>query len=138
MNTAIVSGGPAAGNVGVGFAVPINTIRELLPELRRWLNHARTYRRADRITPVTRDLAEPLGLEDTRGPSDGRTGCLPAASRVRAAVIYSLVQSCALVDVPAFDYLKDILLGVAIHPQRLIDQLTPKGWAASFRQSTAA
>ena len=36
----------------------------------------------------------------------------------RAALLYSLVQSCPLVDVPPFDYLKDVLLRVATHPQR--------------------
>jgi len=41
------------------------------------------------------------------------------------------VQSCKLVDVPPFDYLKDVLMRVATHPQRLIGQLTPKGWASS-------
>src|SRR5216684_3881589 len=39
----------------------------------------------------------------------------------RAALLYSLVQSCKLVDVSPFDYLKDILLRIATHPQRLVD-----------------
>jgi transposase len=50
----------------------------------------------------------------------------------RAALLYSLVQSCKLVDVPPFDYLRDVLLRVATHPQRLLGQLTPKGWARTF------
>jgi transposase len=56
----------------------------------------------------------------------------------RAALLYSLVQSCALVDVPPFEYLKDVLLRTATHPQRLIGQLTPKGWAETFRRQAAA
>jgi transposase len=56
----------------------------------------------------------------------------------RAAVLYSLVQSCKLIDVPPFDYFKDVLLRVATHSQRLISELTPKGWATSFRRSAAA
>ena len=56
----------------------------------------------------------------------------------RAALLYSLVQSCALAGVPPFDYLKDVLLRVATHPQRLISQLTPKGWAETFRAAVAA
>lgn len=56
----------------------------------------------------------------------------------RAALLYSLVQSCALVDVPPFEYLKDVLLRVATHPQRLIGQLTPTGWAETFRRQVAA
>lgn len=56
----------------------------------------------------------------------------------RAALLYSLVQSCKLIDLPPFDYLKDVLLRVATHPHRLISQLTPKGWAATFRRQAAA
>ncbi|MGH6950454.1 MAG: IS66 family transposase [Vitreimonas sp.] len=56
----------------------------------------------------------------------------------RAALLYSLVQSCKLVDVPPFAYLKDVLLRVATHPQRLIHQLTPHGWAATFGPRAAA
>jgi transposase len=50
----------------------------------------------------------------------------------RAALLYSLVQSCKLIDIPPFAYLKDVLLRVATHPHRLIHQLTPHGWAAIF------
>jgi hypothetical protein len=56
----------------------------------------------------------------------------------RAALLYSLVQSCKLVDVPPFDYLKDVLLRVATHPHRLIGQLTPKRWAETFGNRVAA
>ena len=56
----------------------------------------------------------------------------------RAALLYSLVQSCKLVDVSPFDYLKDVLLRVATHPQRLIGQLTPKGWADTFPRQPVA
>jgi transposase len=52
----------------------------------------------------------------------------------RAALLYSLVQSCKLIDVPPFDNLKDVLLRVATHPQRLIGQLTPKAWAETFHR----
>ena len=50
----------------------------------------------------------------------------------RAALLYSLVQSCKLVDVPPFAYLKDVLLRLATHPHRHIAELTPKGWAQTF------
>ena len=50
----------------------------------------------------------------------------------RAALLYSLVQSCKLIDVPPFAYLKDVLLRVATHPHRLIAQLTPRGWTQTF------
>ena len=34
INTAIISGSQQSGNVGIGFAIPINVVRELLPQLR--------------------------------------------------------------------------------------------------------
>lgn len=56
----------------------------------------------------------------------------------RAALLYSLVQSCALARVPPFEYLKDVLLRVATHPHRLIAQLTPQGWVETFSRHRAA
>ncbi|HUF47812.1 MAG TPA: IS66 family transposase, partial [Vicinamibacterales bacterium] len=52
----------------------------------------------------------------------------------RAALLYSLVQSCTLADGPPFEYLRDVLLRVATHPQSQIAQLTPHGWAETFGQ----
>jgi transposase len=56
----------------------------------------------------------------------------------RAALLYSLVQSCKLIDVSPFLYLKDVLLRVATHPHRLLNQLTPRGWARTFGPSASA
>jgi serine protease Do len=64
MNTAILSGG-TAGNVGVGFAMPIDLIEEILPELRR--GSVTRGRMGAEISPVTRDLVEPLGLDAAKG-----------------------------------------------------------------------
>jgi transposase len=76
-----------------------------------------------------------------RGVAIGRKNWLFAGSfegAQRAALLYSLVQSCMLIDVSPFDYLKDVLLRVATHPHRLIGELTPHGWAVSFGQGMAA
>src|SRR5579862_8730271 len=35
INTAIISNDRASGNIGIGFAVPINTVRDILPQLRQ-------------------------------------------------------------------------------------------------------
>jgi hypothetical protein len=43
-----------------------------------------------------------------------------------------------LIDVAPFPYLKDVLLRIATHPQRLVDQLTPSGWAKTFRPQATA
>jgi transposase len=56
----------------------------------------------------------------------------------RAALLYSLVQSCGLAGVPPFEFLKDVLLRVATHPHRLIGELTPKAWAETFRYKAVA
>jgi len=76
-----------------------------------------------------------------RAVAIGRKNWLFAGSfdgATRAALLYSLVQSCALIDLSPFDYLKDVLLRVATHPQRLIAQLTPRGWAETFYGQAAA
>lgn len=64
INTAIFS--RSGGNIGIGFAIPINLAKELLPDLqskgkvtRGWLG---VY-----IQKVTPDIAESLGLEESRG-----------------------------------------------------------------------
>lgn len=76
-----------------------------------------------------------------RGVAIGRKNWLFAGSfegATRAALLYSLVQSCTLIEVSPFDYLKDVLVRVATHPHRLIGELTPRGWAATFAQRAAA
>ena len=65
INTAILSPGPSAGNVGIGFAVPINVVRDLLPQL-----HAGKVTRGRlgvQITPVPKEAVSALGLETQRG-----------------------------------------------------------------------
>jgi serine protease Do len=64
MNTAILS--RTGGNNGIGFAIPINLIKVLLPELeskgkvtRGWLGVT--------IQPVTPEIAASMGLENARG-----------------------------------------------------------------------
>jgi transposase len=88
-----------------------------------------------------------LGIDNNRAENQlrvvalGRKNWLFAGSfegARRTALLYSLVQSCKLIDIPPIDYLKDVLLRVATHPQRLIGQLTPKGWADAFRRDVAA
>jgi hypothetical protein len=56
----------------------------------------------------------------------------------RAALLYSIVQSCKRASVAPFPYLKDVLLRLATHPHRLIDQLTPRRWAEIFGRQLSA
>ena len=55
----------------------------------------------------------------------------------RAAVLYSLMQSCRLVEVDPFLYIRDVLLRVATHPQSRIAELTPKSWSRTLGGSRA-
>ena len=45
INTAIISNERASGNIGIGFAVPINSVRDILPQLRVGQDRARPHRR---------------------------------------------------------------------------------------------
>jgi serine protease Do len=64
MNTAIFS--PSGGSVGIGFAIPTETIQRVVAQLetghevvRGWLGV--------QIQPVTPDIADSLGMKDARG-----------------------------------------------------------------------
>jgi hypothetical protein len=64
----------------------------------------------------------------------GRENWLFAGSfdgATRAALLYSLVQSCTLIRVSPLTCLKDVLLRIATHPHQRLDQLTPWRWAAT-------
>ena len=69
-----------------------------------------------------------------RGVAVGRKNWLFAGRMAgvhRAAVLYSLVQTCQLAKVEPFAYLRDVLLRLATHPQARIAELTPAAWAAA-------
>jgi serine protease Do len=65
MNTAIISNGTAEGNIGIGFAVPINTLRELLPQLHT--GKVVRGRIGVSITAVPIDGYEDFGLKSRAG-----------------------------------------------------------------------
>ena len=65
INSAIISGGQQSGNVGIGFAIPINVVRELLPQL-----HAGKVTRGRigvGIGGVPADAVDEFGLKDRNG-----------------------------------------------------------------------
>jgi serine protease Do len=65
MNTAIISNGRAEGNLGIGFAVPINTIRTLLPQLHS--GKVIRGRIGVQISAVPREGFEEFGLQSRTG-----------------------------------------------------------------------
>jgi serine protease Do len=67
MNTAIYTDAQRAANIGIGFATPINTIRELLPQLRSGKISRGVIGVSIRPDPITKDMAQAFGLPNTNG-----------------------------------------------------------------------
>ena len=65
INTAIISNGQSEGNIGIGFAVPINTVRELLPQLRE--GKVIRGRIGVSVAAVPRESFEEFGLRSRTG-----------------------------------------------------------------------
>src|SRR5437899_1918902 len=65
MNTMIISGSRSEGNLGIGFAVPSNTIRDLLPQLRT--GKVTRGRIGVSVTPVPREDFQEFGLKSRVG-----------------------------------------------------------------------
>jgi serine protease Do len=64
VNTAIYS--PSGGNVGIGFAIPAETVADIVEQLRTTGRVERGWLGVQ-IQPVTEGVADSLGLEDTAG-----------------------------------------------------------------------
>ena len=64
INTAIFS--RSGGNIGIGFAIPVNLVKELLPQLRGKGKVTRGYLGV-LIQKVTPEIAESLGMDKGRG-----------------------------------------------------------------------
>ncbi|HEY7290870.1 MAG TPA: trypsin-like peptidase domain-containing protein [Vicinamibacterales bacterium] len=65
INTAIITNARSEGNIGIGFAVPINTVRDLLPQLRQ--GKVIRGRIGVTVTQVPREGYEDLGLKARGG-----------------------------------------------------------------------
>jgi serine protease Do len=66
MNTAIFTDQRSA-NIGIGFATPINTVRDLLPQLRSGKITRGVIKVGLEPFPLTREVAQGLGLPNTNG-----------------------------------------------------------------------
>ena len=64
VNTAIYTDS-RQGNLGIGFAMPINVVRELLPQLRT--GKITRGRIGVEVSPITREYTEALGVKNTEG-----------------------------------------------------------------------
>jgi serine protease Do len=66
INAAILSG-ESGGNIGIGFAVPINTVKALLPQLRGGKVHRGRLGVQIQNMPITEEEAKDLGLPKPEG-----------------------------------------------------------------------
>jgi serine protease Do len=67
INTAILAGEGAGGNIGIGFAVPINTVKSLLPQLRTGKVHRGRLGVQIQNMQITDEEAKGLGLPKPEG-----------------------------------------------------------------------
>ena len=65
INTAIIADGRQSGNIGIGFAIPINTVRELLPQLRT--GKITRGRIGIGVEAIPREAVDEFGLKDREG-----------------------------------------------------------------------
>ena len=65
INTAIIADGRQSGNIGIGFAIPINTVRDLLPQLRT--GKITRGRIGIGVEGFSRDAVDEFGLKDRKG-----------------------------------------------------------------------
>ena len=65
INTAIYTDARQQGNIGIGFAMPINLVRELLPQLRS--GKITRGRIGVQVQPIPREAVEELGLKSREG-----------------------------------------------------------------------
>jgi Do/DeqQ family serine protease len=71
MNTAIITGGGGgfggeAGNIGIGFAVPVNLAKQVMDQIIKTGKVSRGYMGVS-LQELTPDLAQSFGLKDTHG-----------------------------------------------------------------------
>jgi serine protease Do len=82
VNTAIISNGQGQGNIGIGFAVPINAVRDLLPQL--YTGKVIRGRIGVAIGPVPREAYEDFGLKSRTGALV--SSVLPGGAADRAGI----------------------------------------------------
>jgi serine protease Do len=97
VNTAIYS--PSGGNVGIAFAIPSDTVKSVVAQLkdkgvvtRGWIGV--------QIQPVTDDIAESLGLKDARGAlvADAQKSGPAAKAGVESGDVVTTVNGATVKD----------------------------------------
>lgn len=91
VNTAIFS--PSGGSVGIGFAIPATTARQVIEELKADGNVERGWLGVQ-IQPVDQDIAESLGLNEAKGAlvSESNADTPAAKAGIRAGDVITQVN----------------------------------------------
>jgi len=79
MNTAIITDGQRQGNIGIGFAIPSNIVRDLLPQLRS--GKITRGRIGVEIKAVPREALDEFGLKNREGALVGAVSSGGAAAK---------------------------------------------------------
>ncbi|MGY2049506.1 Do family serine endopeptidase [Methylobacterium sp. JK268] len=97
VNTAIAS--PSGGNVGLAFAIPSETVQAVVDQLRTDGKVARGYLGLQ-IQPVTRDIAESLGLDKTKGAlvANAQDGTPAAKAGLKSGDVVEAVNGDPVAD----------------------------------------
>jgi transposase len=109
--------------------LPKSPLGQALQYLRNQMRYVAQYIRDGRLE-IDNNGAE----RQLRGVAIGRKNWLFAGSMKglhRAALLYSIVQSCKLAGVEPWAYLKDVLDRLPTHPHQRIGDLLPRQWAAA-------
>jgi Do/DeqQ family serine protease len=90
---------PSGGNIGIGFAIPANMVKNVMTQL---IDNGRVHRGMIGVTiqPVTSDLARSLGLTDVRGAlvSGVEAGGPAEKAGVRRGDVITAVNGSAVKD----------------------------------------
>jgi len=108
MNTAIVTNSRTEGNIGIGFAVPINAVRDLLPQLRN--GKVIRGRIGVTVTQVPREDYEEFGLKSRSGAIVASVAAGGAASKAGVEPGDVIVQFNGR-PVPSSDELVKMVVG---------------------------
>ncbi|MGE5719563.1 MAG: IS66 family transposase [Nocardioidaceae bacterium] len=109
--------------------LPKSPLGEALTYLRNQMRYVAQYIRDGRLE-IDNNGAE----RQLRSVAIGRKNWLFAGSMKglrRAALLYSLVQTCKLAGVEPWAYLKDVLDRMPAHPHNRLGDLLPRQWAAA-------
>ncbi|HRR68142.1 MAG TPA: DegQ family serine endoprotease [Desulfomonilia bacterium] len=104
INTAILS--QSGGNIGIGFAIPVNLVMNVVDSLRQYGRVVRGWLGVT-VQEVTPDIAEAMGLESTKGVliADVVKGSPAAKAGIRQGDVVVSIQGRAVNDPSSLQFL---------------------------------